>query len=221
MTESNHMIFRMAYRMAMADGEISANEALILHLFSSNMGLSADELKELKDSAEAIVYDELPELFPSRKDQIQLFEAACLMAMVDGKSDLEEWNLVMKLCEVFGSTSSPRSTTCCPRSWPTWRPRRAPKQGRATRAESDPAALRFRKPNQKGRDQTESSVLSRNDRLYRGSSRLQSRFSFLRPRKMNRAGLYRLPKTMIGPSRFGLARRTPVGVLSVPGFGAA
>ena len=33
---------------------------------------------------------------------IQLFETACLMAMVDGKSDLQEWNLVMKLCEVFG-----------------------------------------------------------------------------------------------------------------------
>ncbi|MFH2006369.1 MAG: TerB family tellurite resistance protein [bacterium] len=101
MTESNHMIFRMAYRMAMADGEISANEALILHLFSSNMGLSREQLVELKASAETLDYGELPEMFPNREDQMALFEAACLMAMVDGKSDVEEWNMVMKLCEVF------------------------------------------------------------------------------------------------------------------------
>ena len=34
----------VAYQMAMADGEISANEALILHLFTANMGLSPEKL---------------------------------------------------------------------------------------------------------------------------------------------------------------------------------
>jgi len=101
MSQPEHMIFRVAYQMAMADGEISANEALILHLFTTNLGLSRERLAELKASAADLDLEKLPEVFPARADQIQLFETACLMAMVDGKSDLEEWNLVMKLCEVF------------------------------------------------------------------------------------------------------------------------
>ncbi len=101
MSQPEHMIYRVAYQMAMADGEISANEALILHLFSSSLGLSQDQMAELKAGASDLDLEKLPELFPKRSDQIQLFETACLMAMVDGKSDLEEWNLVMKLCEVL------------------------------------------------------------------------------------------------------------------------
>jgi len=101
MSQPEHMIYRVAYQMAMADGEISANEALILHLFSSSLGLSPEQLVELKATAADLDLEKLSELFPQRSDQIQLFETACLMAMVDGKSDLEEWNLVMKLCEVL------------------------------------------------------------------------------------------------------------------------
>lgn len=101
MSQPEHVIYRVAYQMAMADGEISANEALILHLFSSNLGLSKDQLAELKATAVDLDLATLPETFPRRADQIKLFETACLMAMVDGKSDPEEWNLVMKLCEVF------------------------------------------------------------------------------------------------------------------------
>lgn len=102
MSQPEHMIFRVAYQMAMADGEISANEALILHLFSSSLGLTKEQLAELKASANELDLEKLPARFPRRRDQIQLFETACLMAMVDGKSDVQEWNLVMKLCEVFG-----------------------------------------------------------------------------------------------------------------------
>jgi tellurite resistance protein len=101
MSQPEHMIYRVAYQMAMADGEISANEALILHLFSSNLGLSRDQMVELKAGAQDVDLEKLPELFPKRSEQMQLFETACLMAMVDGKSDIEEWNLVMKLCEVL------------------------------------------------------------------------------------------------------------------------
>lgn len=101
MSQPEHMIYRVAYQMAMADGEISANEALILHLFSSNMGLSQEQLAQLKSSATDLDLEKLPETFPKRADQMRLFETACLMAMVDGKSDLQEWNLVMRLCEVF------------------------------------------------------------------------------------------------------------------------
>ncbi len=101
MSQPEHTIFRVAFQMAMADGEISANEALILHLFSSNLGLSTEQLEKLKASAAELDLETLPETFPKRADQIQLFETACLMAMVDGKSDLQEWNLVMRLCEVF------------------------------------------------------------------------------------------------------------------------
>ena len=102
MSQPEHMIYRVAYQMAMADGEISANEALILHLFTSNLGLSRAKLAELKASAVDLDLSKLPETFPKREDQIKLFETACLMAMVDGKSDPEEWKLVIKLCEVFG-----------------------------------------------------------------------------------------------------------------------
>jgi len=101
MSQPEHMIYRVAYQMAMADGEISANEALILHLFTSSLGLTRDQLVELKASATDLDLEKLPETFPQRADQIRLFETACLMAMVDGKSDLQEWALVMRLCEVF------------------------------------------------------------------------------------------------------------------------
>lgn len=101
MARKDHMIFRMAYRMAMADGELSTNEALILHLLGENLKATRLELELLREEARALDWASLPAEFPERGDQLELFEIACLMAMIDGRSELEEWDVIMRLCETF------------------------------------------------------------------------------------------------------------------------
>ena len=115
MARKDHMIYRMAYRMAMADGEISANEALILHLFQHNMGLTKAEIETLRQEATAFDYATLPAEFPERKDQLMLFETACLMAMLDGRSDPEEWELVIRLCDAL-DIDRPQAQDCLARA---------------------------------------------------------------------------------------------------------
>jgi hypothetical protein len=95
------MIFRMAYRMAMADGELSANETLILHLLGEGLKATRQELERLRKEAGDLDWASLPLEFPERRDQMELFEVACLMAMIDGRSDLQEWGVIMRLCEVL------------------------------------------------------------------------------------------------------------------------
>ncbi len=101
MSSDKHLLYRMAYWMAMADGELSANEALVLHLFQDDLGLSPSEARALRDEDTEVPWDHLAETFPERDGQLDLFETACLMAMVDGRADPEEWNLVIRLCEIF------------------------------------------------------------------------------------------------------------------------
>jgi hypothetical protein len=101
MSSDKHLLYRMAYRMAMADGELSANEALVLHLFQDDLGLSSSEARALRDADLDVPWESLSETFAERASQLELFETACLMAMVDGRADPEEWNLVIRLCEIF------------------------------------------------------------------------------------------------------------------------
>jgi tellurite resistance protein len=101
MTKTEHMLYRVAYQMAMADGDLSANEALMLHLFTQGLGLTVSETKKLREEARNLDISTLPDLFPERADQLKLFETACLMAIVDGRSDPEEWQMVMHLCQTF------------------------------------------------------------------------------------------------------------------------
>lgn len=101
MNKTEHMLYRVAYQMAMADGDLSANEALMLHLFTQGLGLSVAETRQLREEARELDLARLPELFPERSDQLKLFETACLMAIVDGRSDPQEWEMVMRLCKTF------------------------------------------------------------------------------------------------------------------------
>ncbi len=43
----------------------------------------------------------LRQLFPERQQQLRLFETACLVAMADGRSDVQEWSLATKLTEAL------------------------------------------------------------------------------------------------------------------------
>ncbi len=43
-SDKEHTILLTAYRMALADGELSANEALLLHLFATGLGATTAEL---------------------------------------------------------------------------------------------------------------------------------------------------------------------------------
>ena len=101
MTDLERTVFITAYRMALADGELSANEALLLHLFSKGLNLTNDELFHMKQQAEVVDLATLPETFSQREDQLALFETLCLVAMVDGRADPEEWRLVNQLTEIF------------------------------------------------------------------------------------------------------------------------
>ncbi len=102
MSSAEHMLYRMAYRMAMADGEMSPNEALMLHLFEDELGLSRADIQSLKQESKQVDFEDLPREFPKREDQLRLFETVCLMAMIDGRSEVEELYLVLRLCEVLG-----------------------------------------------------------------------------------------------------------------------
>lgn len=102
--EVDRMVYRVAYRMALADGELSANEQTLLDVLARSLGLEAGEREALEAQAERIAYDVLRRVFPEREHQLRLFEAAALVAMADGRSDLEEWRLATRLTEALRIT---------------------------------------------------------------------------------------------------------------------
>ncbi len=93
------MLYRLAYRMATVDGELSTNEATILDVLGKSLGIAEDDTAGLRKEAEQIDYTMLRRLFPERAQQLRLFETACLVAMADGRSDVHEWSLATKLTE--------------------------------------------------------------------------------------------------------------------------
>jgi len=101
MTDTERTILLTAYRMALADGKLSANEALLLHLFAKGLGVTTPELFSLKKQAAAIDWEELPGLFTDRGEQLALFETICLVALADGRTAPEEQRLVLRLAELF------------------------------------------------------------------------------------------------------------------------
>ena len=102
MTNLDLMIYRLACGMAAADGELSTNEATILEVLAKSLGLSAEETGSLAAEAEKIDYTALRRLFPEPQQRDRLFETAALMAMADGRSDVEEWRLATRLAEALG-----------------------------------------------------------------------------------------------------------------------
>ena len=101
MTDTERTVLLTAYRMALADGELSANEALLLHLFAKGLGVTTAELFALKKEAAAVDWDELPALFEDRGEQLALFETVCLVALADGRNAPEEQQLVQRLAKAF------------------------------------------------------------------------------------------------------------------------
>jgi uncharacterized tellurite resistance protein B-like protein len=101
MTDTERTVLLTAYRMALADGELSANEALLLHLFAKGLGVTTAELFALKKEAAAVDWDELPALFEDRGEQLALFETVCLVALADGRNAPEEQQLVQRLAKLF------------------------------------------------------------------------------------------------------------------------
>ncbi len=101
MTDTERTVLLTAYRMALADGELSANEALLLHLFAKGLGVTTAELFSLKKEAAAVDWNELPGLFTDRGEQLALYETICLVALADGRSAPEEQQLAKRLAELF------------------------------------------------------------------------------------------------------------------------
>ena len=95
------MVYRVAYRMALADGELSANEATVLEVLAKSFGFDETARAQLQEEADRIDFDNLRRVFPEREQQLQLFETACLLAMADGRSDLDEWKLANRLTEAL------------------------------------------------------------------------------------------------------------------------
>jgi len=101
MSNLDLMLYRLAYRMATVDGEVSTNETILLEVLGKSLGLSDEDTAGLKREAERIDYTMLRQLFPERQQQLRLFETACLIAMADGRSDLQEWTLATKLTDAL------------------------------------------------------------------------------------------------------------------------
>jgi len=101
MTDTERTVLLTAYRMALADGELSANEALLLHLFAKGLGVTTAELFTLKKEARSVDWNELPTLFRDRGEQLALFETVCLVALADGRTAPQEQQLVQRLAELF------------------------------------------------------------------------------------------------------------------------
>jgi len=101
MTDTERTVLLTAYRMALADGELSANEALLLHLFAKGLSVSTAELFQLKKQAAGVDWEELPALFTQRGEQLALYETICLVALADGRTAPEEQHLVQRLSELF------------------------------------------------------------------------------------------------------------------------
>ncbi|MFH2009011.1 MAG: hypothetical protein ABI333_20645 [bacterium] len=106
MDERERTVFLTAYRMALADGELSANEALLLNLFAKGLGITTEELFSLKKEAARVDLESLPEKFPDRGEQLALVETIYLVAMIDGRDAPEEQQLVARLTELFALTQS-------------------------------------------------------------------------------------------------------------------
>ena len=101
MSNLDLMLYRLAYRMATVDGELSTNEATLLEVLGKSLGLDEADTAGLKQEAERIDYTMLRQLFPERAQQLRLFETACLVAMADGRSDIQEWSLATKLTDAL------------------------------------------------------------------------------------------------------------------------
>jgi uncharacterized tellurite resistance protein B-like protein len=101
MSNLDLMLYRLAYRMATVDGELSTNEATLLDVLGKSLGLDEQETAGLAREAERIDYTRLRQLFPERAQQLRLFETACLIAMADGRSELQEWSLATRLTEAL------------------------------------------------------------------------------------------------------------------------
>jgi len=101
MSNLDLMLYRLAYRMATVDGELSTNEETLLDVLGKSLGLGQDETADLQQEAERIDYTALRQLFPERQQQLRLFETACLVAMADGRSEVQEWTLATKLTDAL------------------------------------------------------------------------------------------------------------------------
>jgi len=97
----NDLLFQTAYRMAIADGELSVNEATVLQVMARAAGISDDHAERLKQQAVAIDLEGVAMRLPDRDDQLRLFELACLVALVDGRSDVAEWRLTVRLARAL------------------------------------------------------------------------------------------------------------------------
>ena len=95
------MVFLTAYRMALADGELSANEALLLHLFSKSLDVPTEALFHLRQDAEKVDLDSLLLKLPDPAEQRALLETLYLVALADGRMAPQEWSLVTRLAELF------------------------------------------------------------------------------------------------------------------------
>jgi DnaJ-domain-containing protein 1 len=101
MSNLDLMLYRLAYHMAIVDGEVSTNEATLLSALGKSLGLSEADIAGLKKEADRIDFSMLRRIFPERQQQFRLFEIACLVAMADGRSDLQEWTLATKLTDAL------------------------------------------------------------------------------------------------------------------------
>ena len=108
--DKERTVLLTAYRMALADGELSANEALLLHLFAGGLGVTTAELFSLKKEARSVDWDSLPALFEDRGEQLALLETICLVALADGRCAPEEQQLCGRLVDLFGVSESDYAT---------------------------------------------------------------------------------------------------------------
>ena len=97
MTNADLMIYRVAFRMAMADGKLSMNEMILLGVLAKSLGIAEEDVPVLEEESARIDHDALPRVLPDRADQLRLFESALLLAMADGVSDPLEWRLANRL----------------------------------------------------------------------------------------------------------------------------
>lgn len=111
MSSFDLMQFRLAYRMAMADGNLTANERAILDLLQKGFDLSDEEAEELRKESDRIDFDALPGLFPDQAQRDHLLEVACLIALADGMAQPEEWSLSLEICKVLNIPRD-RAITC-------------------------------------------------------------------------------------------------------------
>ncbi len=99
--DKERTVLLTAYRMALADGQLSANEALLLHLFAEGLGVTTAELFSLKKEARSVDWDTLPALFEDRGEQLALLETTCLVALADGRCAPEEQQLAKRIAGLF------------------------------------------------------------------------------------------------------------------------